>query len=68
MRMPGKVCGPEVDGKILQPQAEKMKNSALGRARHGKKSGPEWRGGGVVQEVLRVCSVPARAEIDEPKL
>ena len=63
MRMLGKVCGPEVDGKILQPQAEKMKNSALGRARHGKKSGAEWRGFGVV---LGLCSVPSGAENDEP--
>ena len=33
-----------MDGKRLQPQAERMVKRALGKARHGKKSGSLWRG------------------------
>ena len=45
---------------------KKMEQSALGRARHDMKGGSKWRGVGVVQEVLGLCSVPTGAEVNEP--
>ena len=55
-----------MDGKGTQHPDEKMEKSPRGRARRGKKSGSEWGRSGVVQEVLRVCSVSSGTEVDEP--
>ena len=44
-------------GRGLQSQAEKMEKRAIGRTRHGEKSGPKWRDLGVLQEVPGFCAV-----------
>ena len=56
-KMPGKCRGPRWT--VIQFQGKHLEN-ALGEVTHyGKKSGSTWRGVGVVQEVLRLCSVPS---------
>ena len=59
MKMPGKCEGRMWMGIELD-------KGPLESARHGKKSGPEWRGDSVVQEVLGLCWVSSGAEADEP--
>ena len=53
-------------GKELNTKLKSWRQAHLGKTRHGKKSGSEWRGIGVEQEMLGLCSVPAATEADEP--
>ena len=39
---------------------------ALGTARQGEKSGPDWRGPSQVLEVFGLCAVPSGTEVVEP--
>ena len=64
MKMPGKCEGPRVVGKGTQPLEEKMEKSVFERARHGNKSGSEWRGFGVGVESVQ--GVPSGTEAGEP--
>ena len=57
-KMQGEMRGSKVAKKALQPQVEKMEQSAFGRARHGEESRSQWRGLGLVQEVFGLCAVP----------
>ena len=50
----------------LQLFDEKMGKAHFGRAPHGEKSGPRWRGLSVVQQVLGLCALSSGTGADEP--
>ena len=62
-RMLGKCEGARWTGKEFNHRLKILEKCAFGKARHGKQSGSQWRGAGVVQEVHGLCSVPTGAEI-----
>ena len=53
-------------GKGIQLQVEKMRESAVARARCGEKSGLEWRGLNLVPKVFGLCAAPCGTKADEP--
>ena len=48
-----------------QTQVGKMGQVTIGRARHGEKSGPKWRGTTLVQKVFGLCASKTGTKIDE---
>ena len=68
VNMPGKCEDPRWWGKDFNPKLEETEKRRFGRACHGWKSGPKWRGVGVVQEVFGLCAVPSGTKADAPLL